>query len=88
MIRKSKHLDEVMPKMNPQQASKQFKLIKRWQAKHQQSLRRKGGFLLFSQEMLAYIKAEMSTGESSVNGRDPAALKVIPQLINIYFITH
>ncbi|XP_015686989.1 DNA-directed RNA polymerase I subunit RPA1 [Protobothrops mucrosquamatus] len=77
VIWKSKHLDEVMPKMNPQQASKQFKLIKRWQAKHQQSLRRKGGFLLFSQEMLAYIKAEMSTGGSLVYGRDPAALKLL-----------
>ncbi|KAL7976983.1 hypothetical protein Chor_008932 [Crotalus horridus] len=77
VIWKSKHLDEVMPKMNPQQASKQFKLIKRWQAKHQQSLRRKGGFLLFSQEMLAYIKAEMSTGGSLVYGRDPAAVKLL-----------
>lgn len=78
MIQKSKHLDEVMPKMNPQQASKQFKLVKRWQAKHQHSLRRKGGFLLFSQEMLADMKAEISTEGIPAYGRNPAALKVIP----------
>ncbi|KAG8139759.1 hypothetical protein E2320_002514, partial [Naja naja] len=77
VIQKSKHLDEVMPKMNPQQASKQFKLVNRWQAKHQHSLRRKGGFLLFSQEMLADVKAEISTGEISAYGRDPAALKLL-----------
>ncbi|ETE68981.1 DNA-directed RNA polymerase I subunit RPA1, partial [Ophiophagus hannah] len=77
VIQKSKHLDEVMPKMNPQEASKQFKLVNRWQAKHQHSLRRKGGFLLFSQEMLADVKAEISTGGIPAYGRDPAALKLL-----------
>ncbi|KAM6452106.1 DNA-directed RNA polymerase I subunit RPA1 isoform 1-T1 [Liasis olivaceus] len=80
VIQKSKHLDEVLPKMNPQQACRQFRSVKRWQVKHQQSLRRKGGFLLFSQKKLAGVRAQIPTGEL-VNGRDPATL----QLLNMWY---
>uniref|UniRef100_A0A670J6Q3 DNA-directed RNA polymerase subunit n=1 Tax=Podarcis muralis TaxID=64176 RepID=A0A670J6Q3_PODMU len=76
VIEKSKHLDEVLPKMDPQQANSQFRSIKRWRSKHQQSLRREGGFLLFSQEMLASVKAQIPAGEL-VNGRDPATLQLL-----------
>ncbi|XP_053115784.1 DNA-directed RNA polymerase I subunit RPA1 [Hemicordylus capensis] len=75
-IEKSKHLDEVLPKMDPQQANGQFKSIKRWQVKHQQSLRRKGGFLLFSQKNMASVRTEIPTGEL-VNGRDLATLQLL-----------
>ncbi|XP_060138282.1 DNA-directed RNA polymerase I subunit RPA1 [Zootoca vivipara] len=76
VIEKSKHLDEVLPKMDPQQANNQFRSIKRWQIKHQPSLRREGGFLLFSQEKLADVKAQILPGEL-VNGRDPATLQLL-----------
>lgn len=69
-------MDEVVPKMDLQQANRQFRSIKKWQVKHQQSLRRKGGFLLFSEKMLPSIKAQIPSGEL-VNGRDPATLLVI-----------
>ncbi|XP_066483326.1 DNA-directed RNA polymerase I subunit RPA1 [Tiliqua scincoides] len=75
-IEKSKHMDEVVPKMDLQQANRQFRSIKKWQVKHQQSLRRKGGFLLFSQKMLASVKAQIPPGEL-VNGRDPATLQLL-----------
>ncbi|XP_061446852.1 DNA-directed RNA polymerase I subunit RPA1 [Rhineura floridana] len=76
VIEKSKHLDEILPKMDPQQANRQFRSIKRWQIKHQEPLRRKGGFLLFSQKMLEGVRAQIPTREL-VNGRDPAALQLL-----------
>ncbi|XP_062988010.1 DNA-directed RNA polymerase I subunit RPA1 [Elgaria multicarinata webbii] len=77
VIEKSKHLNEVLPKMDPQQANAQFRSIKRWQVKHQQPLmRREGGFLLFSQKKMAGIRAQIPTGEL-VNGRDPATLQLL-----------
>ncbi|XP_072860138.2 DNA-directed RNA polymerase I subunit RPA1 isoform X2 [Pogona vitticeps] len=80
VLEKSKHLAEVLPKMDPQQANTQFRSIKRWQVKHQESLRREGGFLLFSQKKLAGLKAQIPTGELK-NGRDPATL----QLLNMWY---
>ncbi|KAF7239017.1 DNA-directed RNA polymerase I subunit RPA1, partial [Varanus komodoensis] len=77
VMEKSKHLKEILSKMDHQQANTQFGLIKRWQVKHQQPLmRREGGFLLFSQKKMAGIKAQIATGEL-VNGRDPATLQLL-----------
>ncbi|KAH0627026.1 hypothetical protein JD844_002388 [Phrynosoma platyrhinos] len=75
-IEKTEHLDEILPKMDPEQANGQFRAIKKWQARHQLPLRRKGGFLQFCQKKLAGIKAQIPTGEL-VNGRDPATLQLV-----------
>ncbi|XP_042331247.1 DNA-directed RNA polymerase I subunit RPA1 [Sceloporus undulatus] len=75
-IEKSEHLDEILPKMDPEQANVQFRAIKKWQAKNQLPLRRKGGFLQFCQKKLAGIRAQIPTGEL-VNGRDPTTLQLL-----------
>ncbi|KAJ7313382.1 hypothetical protein JRQ81_004697 [Phrynocephalus forsythii] len=80
VLEKSKHLAEVLPKMDPQQANVQFRSVKKWRVTHQQSLRIEGGFLLFSQKKLAALKAQIPAGELK-NGRDPATL----QLLNMWY---
>lgn len=59
--------------MESHQANQQFKAIKKWRARHQNSVQREGGFLLFSQKKLASVKAQLPGGEIK-NGRDPATL--------------
>ncbi|XP_054247488.1 DNA-directed RNA polymerase I subunit RPA1 [Indicator indicator] len=76
VIQKTNHLDEALARMEPHQANQQFKAIKKWQARHQNSVQRQGGFLTFSQKKLASVKAQIPGGEIR-NGRDPATLQLL-----------
>lgn len=81
VIQKTNHLDEALARMESHQANQQFKAIKKWRARHQNSVQREGGFLLFSQKKLASLKAQLPGGEIK-NGRDPATLQVTQQQVN------
>lgn len=61
--------------MESHQANQQFKAIKKWRARHQSSVQREGGFLLFAQKKMASVKAQTPGGEVKY-GRDPATLQV------------
>ncbi|NXO01139.1 RPA1 polymerase, partial [Rhinopomastus cyanomelas] len=76
VIQKTNHLDEALARMESHQANQQFKAIKKWRARHQGSVQREGGFLLFSQKKIASVKAQIPGGEIK-NGRDPAALQLL-----------
>uniref|UniRef100_A0A8C2Y7P2 DNA-directed RNA polymerase subunit n=1 Tax=Coturnix japonica TaxID=93934 RepID=A0A8C2Y7P2_COTJA len=76
VIQKTNHLDEALARMESHQAKQQFKAIRKWWARHQNSVQRQGGFLLFSQKKMASVKAQISGGESK-NGRDPATLQLL-----------
>uniref|UniRef100_A0A8D2MZD1 DNA-directed RNA polymerase subunit n=1 Tax=Zonotrichia albicollis TaxID=44394 RepID=A0A8D2MZD1_ZONAL len=76
VIQKRNHLDEALARMESHQANQQFKAIKKWRARHQNSVQREGGFLLFSQKKLASLKAQLPGGEIK-NGRDPATLQLL-----------
>uniref|UniRef100_A0A8B9IUU5 DNA-directed RNA polymerase subunit n=1 Tax=Amazona collaria TaxID=241587 RepID=A0A8B9IUU5_9PSIT len=76
VVLKTKHLDEALARMESHQASQQFKAIKRWRAKHQNSMQREGGFLMFSQKKMAAVKAQIPGGETK-NGRDAATLQLL-----------
>lgn len=67
--------------MESHQANQQFKAIRKWQARHQSSVQREGGFLMFSQKKMASVKAQMPAGESK-NGRNPATLQVTWKQLN------
>lgn len=75
VIRKSKCLDEVLAKLDPQAATNHFKAIRKWKAKREHLSPREGAFLLFSQKKLK--KAERQALENLANGRDTATLKVM-----------
>ncbi|NWS67386.1 RPA1 polymerase, partial [Crotophaga sulcirostris] len=76
VIQKTNHLDEALARMESHQANQHFKAIKKWRARHQNSLQREGGFLLFSQKKMASIKAQNPGGEMK-NGRDAATLQLL-----------
>ncbi|XP_068023789.1 DNA-directed RNA polymerase I subunit RPA1 isoform X2 [Melanerpes formicivorus] len=76
VIQKTNHLDEALARMESHQANQQFKAIKKWQARHQNSGQREGGFLTFSQKKLASVKAQIPEGEIK-NGRDPVTLQLL-----------
>ncbi|XP_054680311.1 DNA-directed RNA polymerase I subunit RPA1 isoform X3 [Grus americana] len=76
VIQKTNHLDEALARMESHQANQQFKAIKKWRARHQNSLQREGGFLMFSQKKMAIVKAQIPGGEIK-NGRDPATLQLL-----------
>ncbi|NWI66627.1 RPA1 polymerase, partial [Todus mexicanus] len=76
VIQKSNHLDEALARMESHQANQQFKAIKKWRARHQNSVQREGGFLIFSQKKMASVKAQIPGGEIK-NGRDPATLQLL-----------
>lgn len=61
--------------MESHQANQQFKAIKKWRARHQNSVQREGGFLLFAQKKMASVKAQTPEGEVKY-GRDAATLQV------------
>uniref|UniRef100_A0A4W5KQ13 DNA-directed RNA polymerase subunit n=1 Tax=Hucho hucho TaxID=62062 RepID=A0A4W5KQ13_9TELE len=75
VIRKSKCLDEVLAKLDPQAATNHFKAIRKWKAKREHISPREGAFLLFSQKKLK--KAERQALENLANGRDTATLKLV-----------
>ncbi|EMP32181.1 DNA-directed RNA polymerase I subunit RPA1 [Chelonia mydas] len=76
VIQKSKHIDEVLSKIDPRQANQHFRAIKKWQTKHQVSLPREGAFLLYSQKKMARVR-EQTLGGEIINGRDPATLQLL-----------
>uniref|UniRef100_A0A672TGP9 DNA-directed RNA polymerase subunit n=1 Tax=Strigops habroptila TaxID=2489341 RepID=A0A672TGP9_STRHB len=76
VIQKTKHLDEALARMESHQASQQFKAIKKWRARRQNSVQREGGFLMFSQKKMASVKAQIPGGEIK-NGRDAATLQLL-----------
>ncbi|NXJ01209.1 RPA1 polymerase, partial [Psophia crepitans] len=76
VIQKTNHLDEALARMESHQANQQFKAIKKWRARHQNSAQREGGFLTFSQKKMAIVKAQIPGGEIK-NGRDPATLQLL-----------
>ncbi|KFP11170.1 DNA-directed RNA polymerase I subunit RPA1, partial [Egretta garzetta] len=76
VIQKTNHLDEALGRMESHQANQQFKAIKKWRARHQNSVQREGGFLMFSQKKMASVKALIPGGEIK-NGRDPATLQLL-----------
>ncbi|KFV62043.1 DNA-directed RNA polymerase I subunit RPA1, partial [Dryobates pubescens] len=76
VIQKTNHLDEALARMESHRANQQFKAIKKWQARHQNSGQRQGGFLTFSQKKLASVKAQIPEGEIK-NGRDPVTLQLL-----------
>ncbi|NWR85762.1 RPA1 polymerase, partial [Furnarius figulus] len=76
VIQRTNHLDEALTRMESHQANQQFKAIKKWRARHQKSVQREGGFLLFSQKKMASVKAQIPGGEIK-NGRDPATLQLL-----------
>ncbi|XP_016118082.1 DNA-directed RNA polymerase I subunit RPA1-like [Sinocyclocheilus grahami] len=76
VIRKSKCLDEVLAKMDPEAAFNHFKAIKRWKAKHERVSSRDGAFLLFSQKKLSKLKSQIED-QTLANGREPATLQLL-----------
>ncbi|KFP92862.1 DNA-directed RNA polymerase I subunit RPA1, partial [Haliaeetus albicilla] len=76
VIQKTNHLDEALARMESHQANQQFKAIKKWRARHQNSVQREGGFLMFCQKKMASVKAQITGGEIK-NGRDPATLQLL-----------
>lgn len=75
VIRKSKCLDEVLSKMDPQVVQSHFRAIERWRAKQQTASARRGAFLLFSQKKLAKLKSQNPPGGLQ-EGRDTCSLQV------------
>ncbi|XP_056626087.1 DNA-directed RNA polymerase I subunit RPA1 [Triplophysa dalaica] len=82
VIRKSKCLDEVLAKMDPQTSNNHFNAIKKWKSKREHVSPRDGAFLLYSQKKLAKLKAKSMSQELS-NGRDEATLQLSEQWRNL-----
>ncbi|XP_062934163.1 DNA-directed RNA polymerase I subunit RPA1 [Cynocephalus volans] len=76
VIRKSKHLHEVLSRAEPQKALRHFRAIKKWQSKHSDALLRRGAFLNYSQKMQAAVKALNLQGENQ-NGRSPGTQQML-----------
>ncbi|MEE6512584.1 hypothetical protein FKM82_019666 [Ascaphus truei] len=76
VIKKSKHLDEVLSKMNSERASRHSQAIRRWRAKHPVPSRRLGPFLLYSQKKMAAAKAACPAEEHE-NTRDLATQRLL-----------
>ncbi|XP_075712742.1 DNA-directed RNA polymerase I subunit RPA1 isoform X2 [Rhinoderma darwinii] len=76
VIKQSKRLDEVLCKMDSQQANHYSQSIRKWRAKHPTPSQRFGAFLLYSQKKMAAVKV-LCTGETSEYGREQAANQLI-----------
>lgn len=76
VIKMSKHLDEVLAKMTPEQANEHFRLIKRWRAKNPVRVSRQGAFLMYSQKKMAELQTEDQMGEL-INGRSFATQQLL-----------
>ncbi|XP_067885420.1 DNA-directed RNA polymerase I subunit RPA1 [Heterodontus francisci] len=72
VIKTSKHLEEVLSKMDSEAANKWHKTIKKWKAKHPAPFSRLGAFLLYSQKKFSKIK-EMNPEGELINSRDPVS---------------
>ncbi|XP_052010608.1 DNA-directed RNA polymerase I subunit RPA1 [Xyrauchen texanus] len=76
VIRKSKCLDEVLAKMDPQATFNHFNAIKRWKAKHERLSPRDSAFLLYSQKKLGKLKTQ-TEGQELAKGREEATLQLV-----------
>ncbi|XP_012587032.1 PREDICTED: DNA-directed RNA polymerase I subunit RPA1 isoform X2 [Condylura cristata] len=68
VIMKSRHLNEVLSRADPQKALRHFRAIKKWQSKHSNTLLRRGAFLNYSQKIQAAVKA-LNLEDANQNGR-------------------
>nr|XP_033807728.1 DNA-directed RNA polymerase I subunit RPA1 isoform X1 [Geotrypetes seraphini] len=76
VIRKSKHLNEVLARMDTEHANKHFQSLKRWKAKNPTTLQKRGAFLLFSQKKKARENALSQPGDL-ISGRDLATKQLL-----------
>ncbi|KAM9329754.1 DNA-directed RNA polymerase I subunit RPA1 [Gastrophryne carolinensis] len=76
VIKRSKHLDEVLSRLDSEQASRHCQAIKKWKAKHPPPYERMGAFLLYSQKKMAAARALYGNDEYE-NGRHLAAKQVM-----------
>uniref|UniRef100_A0A6I8RX97 DNA-directed RNA polymerase subunit n=1 Tax=Xenopus tropicalis TaxID=8364 RepID=A0A6I8RX97_XENTR len=76
VIKQSKHLDEVLSRVNTEQAEQHNHAIYRWKARHPNLSQRISPFLLYSQKQMAAAKASCPN-ELDENGRDLASRKVL-----------
>ncbi|KAM4808840.1 DNA-directed RNA polymerase I subunit RPA1 [Rhinophrynus dorsalis] len=76
VIKQSKHLDEVLSKLNSDQALQHTQAICRWKAKHPVPSQRMGPFLLYSQKKMAAARSVCPAGEYE-NGRDLASKRLL-----------
>ncbi|OCT99221.1 hypothetical protein XELAEV_18005008mg [Xenopus laevis] len=76
VIKQSKRLDEVLSRVNTQQAEQHMHAIYRWKAKHPNPGQRISPFLLYSQKQLPAVKASCPVEEYE-NGRDFASRQVL-----------
>ncbi|XP_068131545.1 DNA-directed RNA polymerase I subunit RPA1 [Hyperolius riggenbachi] len=72
VIKQSKHLDEVLSKLDSEQANRHSQAIRKWKSKHPKPYPRLGAFLLYSQKKMAAARA-MCEPEQYENGREMAA---------------
>ncbi|XP_069833350.1 DNA-directed RNA polymerase I subunit RPA1 [Dendropsophus ebraccatus] len=72
VIKKSKCLDEVLSKMDCEQASRYFQSIRKWRAKNTAPCYRRGPLLLYSQKKMASLK-EKYPEIKILNGREEAS---------------
>ncbi|XP_040275191.1 DNA-directed RNA polymerase I subunit RPA1 isoform X2 [Bufo bufo] len=76
VIRQLKRLDEVLCKMDSEQANRYRQAIRKWRDKHAGSSQRLGAFLLYSQKKLAAFKEHIPEGLSEY-GREEAITQLI-----------
>lgn len=76
VIMKSKHLDEVLSRADPQKALRHFRAIKKWQSKHPGPPQRTGAFLSYSQKVQAAGRAADLQGAGQP-GRSPGTSQVL-----------
>ncbi|XP_075066371.1 DNA-directed RNA polymerase I subunit RPA1 [Mixophyes fleayi] len=76
VIKKSKRLDEVLTKMDSEQASRHNQAIRKWRAKHPTSSERLGAFLLYSQKKMAAARGMCPEGQYE-NGRELAVKQLL-----------
>ncbi|XP_029448624.1 DNA-directed RNA polymerase I subunit RPA1 isoform X2 [Rhinatrema bivittatum] len=82
VIKKSKHLNEVLARMHPEQANKHFQTLKRWKAKRPYMSHRQGAFLLFSQKKRSRSKELCYIGDL-INGRDLATQQLLERWYSV-----
>ncbi|KAM3939452.1 DNA-directed RNA polymerase I subunit RPA1 [Leptodactylus fuscus] len=74
VIKRSKRLDEVLSKMDSEQASQHSLSIRKWRATHPTPSERIGAFLMYSQKKMPAFKAHFS--EELEKGRSMAACRL------------
>ncbi|XP_056410396.1 DNA-directed RNA polymerase I subunit RPA1 isoform X2 [Hyla sarda] len=76
VIKQSKCLDEVLSKMDSEQASRYSQSIRKWKVKYPASLQRRGPLLLYSQKKMTSFK-EQYPEPCITNGREQASSMLV-----------